>query len=186
MSRHQQQQWAGTGVYTESVLATLIITRHFGQRYLSYQISHLYGFTTWYKMLLYCVCRNCNWSMVAIFVTTEHYIALRVDPLLHEMVEATTGIIQHLHWAPEQDQHGGHLPQRKMNLLIDIRVPPFTDRQSCGLRVLQYLQILGALWAQQSAQLDTFPEAIHESKLREINASTTHRYYASLRQLIRS
>ena len=35
--RHQQQQWAGKGIYTESVLASLIITRHFGQPYPAYQ-----------------------------------------------------------------------------------------------------------------------------------------------------
>ena len=95
--RHQQQQWAGKGIYMESVLPSLIITRHFGPPYPAYQISHQYGLTYWYKMLLYCVYCNCHWTLVTIFVTAEHYIALRVDPLLEKMDAFTMNIIQHLH-----------------------------------------------------------------------------------------
>jgi hypothetical protein len=94
-------------------------------------------------MLQYCVNRNCHWTLVAIFVTAEHYIALMVDHLSDEMDEATMNIIQHLDWTTEQSQQGGHLLQRKQHILIDIRVPSSTDRQACGHRVLQYHQKLG-------------------------------------------
>jgi hypothetical protein len=145
MCRYQQQQWEGKGVYTESVLASLIITRHFGQPYPVYQHSHQYGLTHWYKLLLYCVYCNCHWTLVAIFVTAEHYIALRVDPLSEEMDASTMNILQHLHWTMEQSQQGGHRLQRKQQILIDIQIPSSTDKQACGHRVLQYHQILGDL-----------------------------------------
>ena len=144
-------------------------------------------------MLLYCVYRNCHWTLVAVLVTAEHYIALRVDPLLEEMDESTMNIIQHLHWTMEQSQQGGHRLQRKQQILIDIRVPSSTDKQACGHRVLQYHRILGDLWAHQSAQIGTSPEAIQEfllrealPKLRAVNASMLHRYYANLRHLMDS
>ena len=144
-------------------------------------------------MLLYCVYCNCHWTLVAIFVTAEHYIALRVDPLSEEMDASTMNILQHLHWTMEQSQQGGHRLQRKQQILIDIQIPSSTDKQACGHRVLQYHQILGDLWAHQSAQIGTSPEAIQEfllrdalPKLREVNASTLHRYYASLRNLMYS
>ena len=100
-------------------------------------------------MLLYCVYCNCHWTLVAIFVTAEHLIALRVDPLSEEMDASTMNILQHLHWAMEQSQQGGHRLQRKQQILIDIRVPSSTDKQACEHRVLQYHQILGDLWAHQ-------------------------------------
>ena len=93
----------------------------------------------------------------------------------------------------EQSQQGGHRLQRKQQILIDIQVPSSTDKQACGHRVLQYHQILGDLWAHQSAQIGTTPEAIQDfllqealPKLREVNASTLHRYYANLRHLMYS
>ena len=124
MSRHQQKSWTRIGVYTESVLATLIMTSHFGQPYSSYQILHQYGITIWYKLLLYCVYRNCHWTLVAIFVTSEHYIALRMDTLSKEIDEATTSIIQHLQWATELGRTKGQPIQRKQHILINITVPP--------------------------------------------------------------
>ena len=126
-------------------------------------------------------------------MTAEHYIALRLDPLSEEMDASTMNILQHLYWTMEQSQQGGHCLQRKQQILIDIQVPSSTDKQACGHRVLQYHQILGDLWAHQSAQIGTTPVAIQDfllqealPKLREVNAVTLHRYYANLRHLIYS
>ena len=65
-------------------------------------------------MLLYCVYCNCRWTLVTIFVTAEHYIALRVALLTDEMDKATMNIIQHLHWNTKQ-----MISEAKMQLLIN-------------------------------------------------------------------
>ena len=69
VSRYQQDAWWQYGIYTESVLTTLIITRKFGQPYPQFDISHQYGITAWYELLMYCVYGNKHWSLLCIFVT---------------------------------------------------------------------------------------------------------------------
>jgi hypothetical protein len=47
LCRHQQAPWWPHGIYTESVLTTLIIDCKFGQVYPIFDSLHQYGFTAW-------------------------------------------------------------------------------------------------------------------------------------------
>ena len=57
LCRYQQATWWPHGIYTESILTTLIITRKFGRGYPIFDSSHQYGLTAWYRLLMYCVYR---------------------------------------------------------------------------------------------------------------------------------
>jgi hypothetical protein len=48
LCRYQQAPWWSLGIYTESILTTLIITRKFGRGYPIFDSSHQYGLTAWY------------------------------------------------------------------------------------------------------------------------------------------
>jgi hypothetical protein len=50
--RSQQDPWWPHGIYPESILTTLVITRKFGRVYPIFDSSHWYGLTAWYKLLL--------------------------------------------------------------------------------------------------------------------------------------
>ena len=84
------------GIYTESVLTTLITTRKFGRVYPIFDSSHQYGLTAWYKLLMYCIYNDNHWSLVNIFMGGGSWIVLRVDPISPELDKDTINILEHL------------------------------------------------------------------------------------------
>ena len=81
-------------------------------------------------------------------------------------------------------------PQREIytaaveDVLIDITIPPSQDIQSCGLRVLQYHQIIGEAIAQHPTILEgdqtnfqEFLRSVVLPQLRTVNIESTERYY---------
>ena len=79
LCRYQQETWWPHGIYTESILTTLIITRKFGRGYPIFDSSHQYGITAWYRLLMYCIYNDNHWSLVNIFLGSGSWIILRVD-----------------------------------------------------------------------------------------------------------
>ena len=77
--RYQQAPWWPHGMYTESILTTLIITRKFGWVYPIFDSSHQYGLTAWYKLLMYCINNDNHKSLVNIFMGRGSWIVQRVD-----------------------------------------------------------------------------------------------------------
>ena len=65
LCRYQQETWWSHGIYTESILTTLIITRKFGRGYPILDSSHQYGLTAWYKLLMcvYTTTVTGHWSI---------------------------------------------------------------------------------------------------------------------------
>ena len=68
--------------------------------------------------------------------------------------------------------------------MIDITVPAATDTQTCGLRVLQYLAIIGETFAQSPGVLKEGGEALQQfivevvlPQLHQVNRATTAQYY---------
>ena len=98
ISRSQQEPWWQHGIYTESILTTLVITRKFGRVYPIFDSSHQYGLTAWYKLLMYFVYNDNHWSLVNIFVAGESWVILRVDPISKELDKDTISILDHLRW----------------------------------------------------------------------------------------
>jgi hypothetical protein len=96
--RSQQDPWWQHGIYTESVLTTLVITRKFGRVYSIFGSSHQYGLTAWYKLLMYCVYNDNHWSLVNIFVDGGSWVVLRFDPISNELDKDTISILDHLRW----------------------------------------------------------------------------------------
>ena len=96
VSRYQQDAWWQYGIYTESILTTLIITRKFGQAYPQFDSSHQSGVSTWYKLLMYCVYGNRHWSLVCIFITDTQMVVVRIDPISPTIDQDTQYILDHL------------------------------------------------------------------------------------------
>ena len=79
------------------------------------------------------------------------------------------------------------------DVLLDITKPPSQDTQSCGLRVIQYHQIIGEAIAQHPTILDGDQANIQEflrsvvlPQLRMVNIESTERYYQAMRIAILS
>jgi hypothetical protein len=96
VSRYQQDAWWQYGIYTESTLTTLIITRKFDQAYPQFDSSHQYGVKTWYKLLMYCVYGNRHWSLVCIFITDTQMVVVRIEPFSPTIDQDTQYILDHL------------------------------------------------------------------------------------------
>ena len=76
--------------------------------------------------------------------------------------------------------------------MLDITAPHSLDLQDCGLRVLQYQEIIGSAVARQPDILDGPPIRIQEflhtevlPQLRLVNVASTDSYYYTLRTAIR-
>ena len=96
LCRYQQATWWSHGIYTESILTTLIITRKFGRGYPIFDSSHQYGLTASYRLLMYCIYIDSHWSLVTIFLGSGSWIVLRVDPSSPELDKDTRTILEHL------------------------------------------------------------------------------------------
>ena len=98
LCRYQQATWWPHGIYTESTLTTLIITRKFGRGYPIFDSSHQYGLTAWYKLLMYCIYNDIHWSLVNIFLGSGSWIILHVDPSSPDLDKDTRLTLEHLKW----------------------------------------------------------------------------------------
>ena len=147
LCRYQQAPWWSLGIYTESILTTLIITRKFGRGYPIFDSSHQYGLTAWYRLLMYCIYNDSHWSLVTIFLGSGSWIVLRVDPSSPELDKDTRTILEHLKWTQTKGPNSREASRGQEDILIDITVPAGRDTQTCGLRVLQYHAIIGNAFA---------------------------------------
>ena len=84
-------------------------------------------------------------------------------------------------------------PAATEDVLLDITIPPSQNTHSCGLRVLQYHQIIGEAIAQHPTILDGDQANIQEflrsvvlPQLRMVNIESTERYYQAMRTAILS
>ena len=94
--RYQQALLKPYGIYIESILTTLLITKKFGQQYPAFDSSHQYGLTAWYRLLMYVTYERHHWSLVCVFLMGHQYIVLRLDPTSAEMNQNTQYILDHL------------------------------------------------------------------------------------------
>ena len=124
VSRYQQDAWWQYGIYTESILTTLIITRKLGQAYPQFDSSHQYGVTAWYKLLIYCVYGNKDWSLVCIFITDTQLVEVLINPLSPEIDQNTQYILDHLKWANKMGPRSENHTEATEDVLIDITIPP--------------------------------------------------------------
>jgi hypothetical protein len=118
VSQYQQEAWWPYGIYTESILTTLIITRKFGDS------SYQYGVTTWYKLLMYCVYGNRHWSLVFISITDTQLVVVCIEPISPEMNQDTQYILDHLKWANKMGPWNNNYTDAAEDVLIDITTPP--------------------------------------------------------------
>ena len=126
----QQEAWWPHGIYTESILTTLIITRKFGRGYPIFDSSHQYGITAWYRLLMYCIYNDNHWSLVNIFLGSKSWIILRVDPSSPELDKDTRLIVEHLKWAQTKGPNSRDALRGQEDILIDITVPIGRDTTS--------------------------------------------------------
>ena len=92
---------------------------------------------------MYCVYGNRHWSLVCIFITDTQMVVVRIDPISPTIDQDTQYILDHLKWATKRGPRSEICTNSEEDILIDITTPPAQDTQSCGLRVLQYHQIIG-------------------------------------------
>ena len=82
-------------------------------------------------------------------------MVVRINPISPEIDKDTQYILDHLKWASQLGPQRETYPAATENVLLDITIPPPSqDIQSCGLRALQYQQIIGEAIAQQPTILD--------------------------------
>jgi hypothetical protein len=89
VGRYQQALLEPYGVYIESTLTTLVITKKFGQQYPTFDSAHQYGLTAWYRLLMYVTHERHHWSLVCVFLIGHQYIILRLDTISAEMDQNT-------------------------------------------------------------------------------------------------
>ena len=68
VGRYQQVLLEQYGIYIESILTTLVITKKFGQQYPAFNSSHKYGLTAWCRLLMYVTYERHHWSLVCVFL----------------------------------------------------------------------------------------------------------------------
>jgi hypothetical protein len=129
---------------------------------------HQYGVTTWYKLLMYCVYGNRRWSPECIFITDTKLVVVRIDPISPEIDQNTQYILDHLKWAIEMGPRREIYTDAAEDVLIDITTTPSQDIQSCGLRVLQYHQIIGKTIEQHPTILEGDQATLQEFLLTVI------------------
>ena len=188
LCRYQQAPWWSLGIYTESILTTLIITRKFGRGYPIFDSSHQYGLTAWYRLLMYCIYNDSHWSLVTIFLGSGSWIVLRVDPSSPELDKDTRTILEHLKWTQTKGPNSRETSRGQEDILIDITVPAGRDTQTCGLRALQYHAIIGNAFAARpeilregEVTMQTFVKEFILPQIQQVNAETTETYYNSMR-----
>jgi hypothetical protein len=89
VDRYQQALLKPYGVYINSILTTLVITKKFGQQYPTFDSSYQYGLTAWYGLLMYVTYERHLWSLVCVFLLGHQYIVLRLDLISAEMDQNT-------------------------------------------------------------------------------------------------
>ena len=96
VGRYQQTLLESYGIYIETILTTLVITKQFGQQYPAFESSHQYGLTAWYRLLMYVTYARHHWSLVCVLLMGNQYIVVRLDPISAEMDQNTQYILDHL------------------------------------------------------------------------------------------
>ena len=90
-----------------------------------------------------------HWSLVCVFLMGHQYIVLRLDPISAEKNQNTQYILNHLKWVTTKGPRHDSTGSLQDNIMLDITVPHLPDLQDCGLRVLQYQEIIGTAVARQ-------------------------------------
>ena len=115
-------------------------------------------------------------------------LVLRVDPVIADMDEFTTHILQHIKWATSKGPLRTDENNWQPELVLDVCTLAPQQDNACGLIVLQYHLILGTM-------LDKRPDLLHGPQdalidyivteviptLRTVNRDTTANYYRKLR-----
>ena len=117
------------GIYIESILTTLVITKKFGQQYPTFDSSHQYGLTAWYRLLMYVTYERHHWSLVCVFLMNHQYIVVRLDPISAEMDQNTQYILEHLKWATTKGLRHASTGTLQEDIMLDITVPHSPDLQ---------------------------------------------------------
>jgi hypothetical protein len=146
VSRYQQETWWPYGIYTESILTTLMITLKFGQTYPRFYSSHHYGITTWCMLIMYCVYGNRHWSLVCVIILGPQFIILRIDPISMEIDQDTRHILDYLQCTRTLCPQYEFTSSQQDDIMIDITVLPFKDSQACGLRCYNIMRFWEMLW----------------------------------------
>jgi hypothetical protein len=111
-----------------------------------------------------------------------------VDPVIADMDESTTHILQHIKWATSKGPLRTDENNWQPELVLDVCTLAPQQDNACGLIVLQYHLILGTM-------LDKRPDLLHGPQdalidyivteviptLRTVNRDTTANYYRKLR-----
>ena len=144
---------------------------------------------------MYCVYGNRHWSLVCNFITDRKFVVVHIVPISPEIDKDTQYIVDHLKWTSKmgpQSERETYTAAAE-DVLIDITIPPSQDIQSCGLRVLQYHQIIGEATAQQptllegdQANLQEFLRLVVLPQLWTVSIESTERYYQEMRTAILS
>ena len=120
-------------------------------------------------------------------------MVVRIDPISPEIDKDTQYILGHPKWASQLGPQRETYPAATEDVLLNIPIPPSQDTQSCGLRVLQYHQIIGEAIAQHPTILDgdqatiqDFLRSVVLPQLRMVNIESTERYYQAMRTAILS
>ena len=135
----------------------------------------------------------CVWQPALVFGMYLHHRQeiFGIDPISPEIDKDTQHILDHLKWTSKMGPQRETYPAAAEDVLIDITIPPSQDIQSCGLRVLQYHQIIGEAIAQHPTILEgdqvnfqEFLRLVVLPQLWTVSIESTERYYQEMRTAI--
>jgi hypothetical protein len=118
----------------------------------------------------------------------QRFLVMRVNPVIADMDESTTHILQHIKWASSKGPLKNEGNSWQPELVLDVCTQVPQQDNSCGLVVLQYHLILGTM-------LNKRPDLLHGPQdafiaylvteviptIRKVNRDTTANYYHKLR-----
>jgi hypothetical protein len=110
-----------------------------------------------------CTYENRHWSLVCVFILDTQYIVLRIDSISVKMDQNTRHNLEHIKWARTKSPLSDSNVTQQEDILIDITVPHKQDLQACGLRVLQYREILGNAVARLPAIRSSYSQWYYRS-----------------------
>ena len=120
-------------------------------------------------------------------------LVMRLDPVIADMDESTTHILQHIKWATSKGPSRNEGNSWQPELVLDVCTQVPQQDNACGLVVLQYHLILGTM-------LDKRPDLLHGPQdalidylvteviptLWTVNRDTTANYYHKMREGVES
>ena len=75
---------------------------------------------------------------MAVFILDQRLLVLRVDPVIADMDESTTHILQHIKWAASKGPLRTEANSWQPELVLDVCAQAPQQDNACGLIVLQY------------------------------------------------